>query len=53
MTLVKINFQYFQVNELFDYKYVGIPITFKNTKPHCQGLIDYKSNPEGYTAEKY
>ena len=24
-----------QVNELFDYKYVGILITFKNTKPHC------------------
>ena len=31
----------------------GIPTTFKNTKPHCQGLIDYKFNPEGYTAEKY
>ncbi|MAD13257.1 MAG: hypothetical protein CMC04_11175 [Flavobacteriaceae bacterium] len=27
-----------------------IPITFNNTKPHCQGLLDISSNPDGYTA---
>ena len=31
----------------------SIPITFKNTKEHCQGLLERNLMPDGYTAEKY
>ena len=31
----------------------SIPITFKNTKEHCHGLLELELMPDGYTAEKY